>query len=90
MKIRELLATPENWTQGVYARNSGQWPCSVRDIDACCWCLHGAAVYCYQKIAERLFILEKIGAEVKNISAYNDAPDRTHAEILALVEKLDV
>jgi len=92
MKIKELLAKPGAWTRYEYARTATGLPCSATSRQAVCWCLRGAVLYCYDTETKRLNVLDKLESAVKGgfVVSYNDAPERTHAEILALVEKLDV
>ncbi len=39
--VRELLAVPERWTQGVYARDVDGGEVTPYADDAVCWCLRG-------------------------------------------------
>lgn len=91
-RVRERLSTPDRWMQYGLARNSlGQaiWP---EHSDAACWCLAGAI------IAETFFeggtgtdaahlIRSEIGLG-GSITNWNDDPKRTHAEVLALLDRV--
>jgi hypothetical protein len=96
MKIKELLADVSKWTQKVPARNADGASCNVNE-GAVCWCLWGAAVFCYDRTfddpAVRFHdVRNKIEAVVLggNMVTWNDAPERTFEEVKALVERLDV
>lgn len=56
MKIYELLDSPEKWTKGYFARNKTGDPTESHDNDACCWCLIGAAMKCYNNIGSTTII----------------------------------
>lgn len=90
MKIKELLREPKNWTQGEAARDADGHRVTANSPSAVCFCIIGAASKCYgfgnhYKIVDDLFW--ELGMRP---SAWNDNRDRTHAEVLALVEKLDI
>lgn len=67
------------------------------DGRACSWCLTGACKRCYpdtndwweklKDIKERLIQKGYYGT---SLSSWNDAPERTFAEVKALVEELDI
>jgi hypothetical protein len=91
--VRELLSAPERWTKGYGARNSEGTPVDSFSPDACCWCLVGACA----RVTEaneagnsgrfdvlRASLRPKAGPCLVRL---NDAPERTHAEILAVIDK---
>jgi hypothetical protein len=95
MKIKELLANPNAWTQNAAARDSYGDSCHPRSSVAVQWCLLGAAERCYDEahfVIGQLFskLHEATPALLAPIVAYNDAINRTHAEILALITELDI
>lgn len=100
MKIHELLASPTAWHQGSLAAKANGQACRVNDRDAVCWCLLGAVGRCYAGVEDGLGYYSVAGRIAHavfggsdtsdSISAWNDAPGRTHAEVLALVKELDV
>lgn len=77
---RELLAVPERWTTGVLAKSQDGSEVAPNSTEAVCWCISGACL----KIdgSQFLNVIEalKIGTAVP---IWNDAPERTHAEVLA-------
>lgn len=92
MKVRELFTDESKWTQGHAARNEKGERVWYKSPEACCWCLVGAINKCYVP-AIRPEIFEKISDYINSragISVWNDAPERTFAEVKALVEKLDI
>lgn len=99
MKMKELLAKPEAWTQGLYARDSAGRSASPHGDMTVCWCLIGALLRTYNPMKKLLAstpeaeeIERRIADEIHSvdIADWNDSPDRTHAEVLALCEKLDI
>ncbi len=92
MKIKELLAKPEAWTKGAWARDFQNTSVHGRNPMACCWCLGGALDLCYN-YEEQYAICKLIHNEAcisLTIAEWNDAPERTHQEVLDLVTRLDV
>lgn len=94
LKMKELLAKPENWTKGFNARDKDKNPSGATSLNAVCWCLYGAKIKCYG-FPGRVDISEKLdNAAMKrgfeNYVKFNDHPDTTHADILSLLEEADV
>ena len=82
-RARALIDTPDKWLQGKL-RKSGS------DGKPCRWCVLGA---CYQ-IAERdeparYHNMTKAlnGVLGEPVTDWNDAPERTHAEVLAAFDR---
>ena len=88
IKIKDFL-TESNWTKGQFARDEHNIGCSWEDEKAVKFCLLGAAHKCYTNEAEMLhFMLER---ELRGDAIiWQDAPERTFAEVSALVKKLDI
>ena len=87
---RELLAVPERWTQGCNARNASGAPAMGGDQPVS-FCLDGAL----QEVA-RLADAESAGRLLNEVLEtrhgyafvdWNDRGERTHAEVLALLDK---
>ena len=81
--IRDLLAKPENWMQGEYTNS-----------DNTCFCLLGALSHVYDEDSVALSegdyhrdldTLRNLTGG--NIVLWNDAEERTHKDILALLDK---
>ena len=96
MRVHELLASPSSWTQHCTARDWNGEGTMSQFQDATKWCLMGALIKCYAgaECAHTLalqFACQKITSRIKQgIMGWNDHPDRTHKEVLALCEELDV
>lgn len=106
MKVHELLSSPDNWTQGSFARDKNGKPVSFQSHEATCWCLIGALGRCYgvevvndvarftdnSAFMSRLHqIRQELNTDGTTFAAmsWNDLA-ATHAEVLALCEKLDI
>jgi hypothetical protein len=88
---RKLIEKPENWCQHGYALaddDDGTSPLNKRAVK---WCMAGA---CYRAAGrpvhfsdpDAIKLLERI-TSANWIPDWNDAPDRTHAEVLAAFDK---
>jgi len=97
MKVQELLKHPKSWTQTCLARDAFGRIVGPRSFEAKQWCLIGAVLRCYMNESEMsrderwdeidLAVYQKHHMKA---AAWNDASDRTHAEVLALVKELDI
>lgn len=97
MKLHELLSDPSRWTKGATARNSIGNIVSSYDPTAVCFCLIGAIFRIYpddypNAFNERVAIHKQLEGRLSNhdIVGWNDAPERTHEEVLALLKELDI
>lgn len=89
--VRVVLREPRYWTQGFYARNAKGDRRYPDAPDAICFCIVGAIrrAAASENLAEetaqalRRFLPEPF----KYLSKFNDMAERTHAEILALVDR---
>ena len=93
MKVRELLSDESKWTQNAWGRDATGRPVLWAPKTAVCWCLIGAIETCYPRPGEATPIDNKVRDAIGGglmISKWNDAPERTFAEVKALVERLDV
>lgn len=91
MKAYELLATPDKWTRGADARDKDDNPVRSRDREACCWCAVGAIKACYWPFEVQDATFNRLTSAIgRLIEEWNDAPGRTHAEIIAMLKKADV
>ncbi len=94
MKLYELFNKPENWTQGVLARDKDGKMVECHSDTAYSFCLNGGILKCYGYDTQRVmvsdifaFVSDSIN---ESISKWNDNPSRTHAEVLSLVRKLNI
>ena len=83
---RKLIEPPDRWTRGSLARNAEGYWVGIHSPNAVCWCMEGAVLLSSNStntddVLVALKLLEKASGVFP--SAYNDAPDRTHAEVLA-------
>ncbi len=89
---RELLSVPERWTKGANARTaSGQHVC-FSDQTPVCFCLDGALQHVARAAEATIaagFLNAALSASAAGYSfvSWQDAPERTHAEVLALLDK---
>jgi hypothetical protein len=83
--VYALIERPEAWIQQRYAADSDGAPVPEDSPKAKRWCLHGACIRVgivddYDKKADALGL-----GRNASIAGFNDAPERTHAEVLALL-----
>ena len=91
MKIRELLSDETKWTKGAFARTKDDVEIHSVSSYAVRWCLLGAMNKCYRDRAP--LVMKSVEATCggsMNLVEWNDAPERTFAEVKALVDKLDI
>jgi hypothetical protein len=98
MKIKELLSDESKWIKGYFAADKdGNILDDEYNERACKFCLLGALDKCYgtnaneyrrvrAKIESRIIPNETLGTIVR----WNDAPERTFADVKQLVEELDI
>lgn len=83
---RKLLSKSEQWTQGHAARSRQGRPVSYMDADAVCFCSWGAIGHESPTTADRDETVQALGYSpyhTPQLFDWNDAPGRTHAEVLA-------
>lgn len=90
MKAYELLAGPKAWNQGRMARNAKGYPVDPESPKACSWCAVGAILRCYGLAAMSLPKIDILRAKTGNTLWWNDRPERTHAEVVAVLKELDI
>lgn len=101
MKVKELLADKNRWTQNVYARDAFDTSCGPLEERAICFCIIGAIKRCYgdkESLEKHLAGVNPVLARIKehliekglgkDIAYFNDT--HTHEEVLAVLEKLDI
>lgn len=93
---RELIAKPEHWTQGTYARDAAGRVAYWADEDACQFCALGAIGKASRKNVWSLelafvravlvaAIPDSVSIEERYVPTFNDS--HSHAEVLALFDK---
>lgn len=91
---RALIADEANWTKGEDARDKDGEEVDARDDAAVCFCAGGAIVRItggnFTVFEDALYALHQVmfgdvptGLMPPVINSWNDAPERTHAEVLA-------
>jgi hypothetical protein len=84
----EILRDPKRWTKGTLARDSSGKPTDISGNYAVCFCASGAIIKASFNIGymkARHSLSDVVGN--CSISWWNDAPERTHAEIIQGFEK---
>jgi hypothetical protein len=96
MNIKEILIAarakierPENWTKGVFARDSQGRDVTATSKNAVCWCSLGAitatgACYYDEEKATRFLRLE-LDAYENSITKFNDLSN--HTDVLAMFDR---
>lgn len=92
-KARELIARPGGWTQGASARDARGGVVSIAKDTATCFCTLGslgaaAAVtgFLYWSARDAFRLANEEAMEV-GIALWNDAPERTQADVVAAFDK---
>lgn len=81
--VRELLAVPERWTKKAFARTATGTICNDTQDVAVAWCIRGAA---YRLGLGHDEFCSSMLYSPNDLSRWNDAPERTHAEVLARLD----
>jgi hypothetical protein len=99
--LHELLAEPERWTRFVSARDEDGREAGIHAPCAASWCFYGGmsrvvstqdARRSYDRFSALWGVLDPIlrqtgwEAGAEDLIGWNDAPERTHAEVLALID----
>lgn len=92
---RELLSVPERWTQGWFAKDIDGHDVSYGSPKACRWCLSGALgnvdplgdALASFAASELLDLALGRGVSCGYFVEWQDASDRTHGEVLQLLDK---
>jgi hypothetical protein len=90
-KARELISTPDRWTKGYFAHDLVGTDVEPHEDGAVCFCALGAlGVSSYYEpvswIDGAIELLETtIGCH--DLGEWNDAPERTHVDILAAFDE---
>jgi hypothetical protein len=86
---RALIEHPEAWTKGEYARDKKGNRVSPSSRKAACWCARGAILRAAAgNIPAGFRAHDRLWAVIRgSITRWNDAPERTHAEVLAAFDR---
>lgn len=91
----EILSDPSKWTRNTYARSSNGDPCDVRV--GTCFCMYGAAKACGMDVvpfSDKLAALirarypQRMDDEYDAIVSFNDHPDTTYEEVIAILKEV--
>lgn len=89
--VKKLVERPEAWTKGAIARDAEGVEVNETDRSAVCWCLFGAigrvAWREEEEVSRYLCRAGSSGPGPGEITLWNDAPERTHADVLALLDR---
>lgn len=94
MKVKELLSRPGAWHKGSYARDHAGRDVTGDDGSACSFCLAGAIYRCYPKDSTEAIrkvenvLLERVGHP--GVVLFNDGPNTTYDDIVAVVNEADI
>lgn len=88
-EAKALINTPERWTKGKFAAladgSSAHWD----NPNATCYCIVGAIFLAEEHMnvaaspTTTRAIMKAVGAKIsRDVSVWNDAPERTHAEVM--------
>mgnify|MGYP003404033147 CR=1 FL=1 len=87
-KTRALIATPETWTTQAGARDHDGAPVSWDAPEVACRCLYIAVATAARSCIGEERVAEALGfLRSADIAPWNDAPGRTHAEVLARIDE---
>jgi hypothetical protein len=83
----------KGWTQNYAAKDANGKSVACFDSNAVCWCALGAIRAAYPEHGggeARRKLREIIGDSEASISDWNDALERTHAEVIEAFEKAEI
>jgi len=88
--VAELLADPARWTQDTWARSANGSVAKWGDKQACKFCMMGAIFRVYGPRYEPAMWRRLHDSLGGSVSQFNDAPERTHAEVLEAVRRAGI
>ncbi len=91
-KARDLLADPEHWVKGAYARSQDGVVISALNKNAACWCLLGALQRATGREEDNGPTYSHVATVARTtgrfpLSDFNDHPLRQHREVLDLLDE---
>lgn len=86
-KVRELLEKPERWCQKDSAVDADGNFVNARSRKAVAFCLMGAAIHVSESMHVTGALSDALPENVYGLTYYNDQPERTHADILRVVDQ---
>lgn len=87
-KAADLIEPEGAWTQGTDARDAAGHQVEPNDEAAVCWCIDGAYLRCGGKWHDAGWkVLMGLVPEGLGPISWNDAPERTQAEVVAALRE---
>jgi hypothetical protein len=92
-KARKLLAKPESWCKGEFAKTRVKEACAPSDYRATSWCLSGAifnaqkSLECFSTEAYDV-CQQELSKPFRNVVTFNDHPTTTHRKILRFLDRV--
>ena len=84
--VAELFEDPKRWIKENMSTDIQGNPTNVNE--AVCWCLMGAMLKIYPKYTHAWdAVINELNGK---LITWNDAPERTHEEVIALCKKLGI
>lgn len=83
-QLKNLLVSPEAWTQHTSARDKAGAPVRSASIEACSWCLIGTLQKVTTTVIRHDDPYKLFG--LKNLTEWNDMPGRTYQEVIDLLD----
>lgn len=92
MKAWQLIQKRSSWIKHYWAKNSIGNTVDPESVRACKWCAQGAIRRVYKSDSEILSAEAKLLRFLRRrwITNWNDAPERTHAQVIEAMRKADV
>ena len=86
---RTLIATPETWTRGAYARDAHRLAVAASSPSATCFCGMGALMRAAGRDTPRITLTATYlrGSSGELWIPWHDAPERTPAEVLIQIDR---
>ena len=91
-EARKLLEDPSHWTKGAFAKAAAGCAIASTSDNAVCWCAIGAlrrfdrggysAAY-----SNAVFVLQCCVSGSGGVAEFNDDPNTTHADVLAMFDR---
>lgn len=83
LKAMDIIATPDKWTKGSFARDINQVSTSADEPDAVCWCALGAIQKATKNSkASADASLYLVSAVETIVPIFNDYSSTTHDEVM--------
>jgi hypothetical protein len=87
------IDTPAKWTQGQFARDSNDRPCSPLNPDATCFCIYGAVSRSvvetrgFSNFDLTIVLKSALPKRVSRADNFNDHPDTSHTDVMAFFDR---